>query len=158
MWTSQYVLISACYIFNAHASGTKDVVGSTMAKLLQNFRDHVTDIVLRLESLGFFQNRGELLMYQQAFLEAVLKGTISDLRLPDVLSMLTEILHMLHQKQVIVLIDEYDTPTSHAVQGGYFPEVCLCQGQNVYSLIPIVGKCIFPPSLLKTAEGRCDLY
>jgi len=111
-----------------------------MAKLLQNFRNHVTDTVLRLEDLGFFQNRGELPKNQQAFLEAVLKGTISDSQLPDVLFKLTEILHMLHQKQVIVLIDEYDTPTSHAVQDGYFPEVCLCQGQNVYSLIPFVGK------------------
>ena len=135
MWTSQYVLISACYIFNADVCGAKNVIGSTMARLLQNFKNHVTDTVLRWESLGFFQNRSELLMDQQAFLEAVLKGTIPDSRWPDVLFKLTEILHMLHQRQVVVLIDEYDTPMSYAVQDGYFPEVCLSQGQNVYSLI-----------------------
>lgn len=95
-----------------------------MPRLLQNFRNHITDIALRFESLGFFQNRSDLLMDQQAFLEAVLNGTIPDSRLPDVLCKLTEILHTLHQKQVVILIDEYDTPTSYAVQNGHFPEVC----------------------------------
>jgi len=70
---------------------------------------------------------------------------------------MTEILHVLHRKQVL-LIDEYDTPTSYAVQNGYFPDVCLSQGQNLYSLIPFAGKCNFLPSLLTTTEGRCDLY
>jgi hypothetical protein len=114
MWTSQYVLISACYLFNADVCCTKNVIGSTMAKLLQNFRNHVTDTVLRLEDSGFFQNRGELPKNQLEFLEAVLKGTVPDSQLHAVLFKLTEIFHVLHQKQVVVLIDEYDTPTSYA--------------------------------------------
>ncbi len=138
--------------------GAKNVIGSTMAGLLQNFRDHVTDTVLLLEDSGFFQNRHELPKNQLKFLEAVLKGTVTDSQLHKVLFKLTEIFHVLHRKQVVVLIDEYDTPTSHAVRDGYFPEVCLSQGQNVYSLIPFAGKSIFPFSLLTTTEGRHDLY
>ena len=140
MWTSQYVLISACYIFNADVCGAKNVIGSTMARLLQNFRNRVTKTVRRLEDSGFFQNRGELPKNQLEFLEAVLKGTVPDSELPDVLFQMTEILHVLHRKQVVVLIDEYDTPTSYAAQDGYFPEVCLSQGQNLYPLIPFAGK------------------
>ncbi len=53
-----------CYnvIFSTLMSrvGAKNVIGSTIARLVQNFRNHVTDIVLRLEDSGFLQNRGEL--------------------------------------------------------------------------------------------------
>lgn len=57
----------------------------------------VTDLALRLQSLGFFRNRGDLLMEQ---------GYITE-------------------RKVIVLIDEYDSSTSYSVQHKYFPEVYL---------------------------------
>lgn len=118
----------------------KNVIGSTMAVLLQKFKNHVTDIARRLQSLGFFRNRGELLEDQQDFLEAVLKQTVPDSQWPDVLFKLTEILHMLHQRRVVILIDEYDTPISYAVQHGYFLEVCPSQGQTMYTSHSFAGK------------------
>ena len=103
-------------------------MASTMAELLQIFRMHVTDICWGLEDSGFFQNRDELPKNQRKFLEAVLKNTVPDLYLFNVLFKLTENLHaVLHQKQAVVLIDEYDTPMSHAVRDGYSSEVCLNQ-------------------------------
>jgi hypothetical protein len=95
-----------------------------MVKLLQEFKYHLMEIAHQLEDSGLFQNCGKLGMTQQAFLKAVLEGTIPNLQLHTVLLKLTKMLHVLYQRRVIILIDEYDTPTSYAVQHEYFPEVC----------------------------------
>ena len=102
----------------------KHVVGSTMADLKQEFRRHVTEVARRLEVSGSFQKRDELPEYRREFLEAVLEGTTPDAELSDVLYDLSDVLHTLHRRQVVVLIDEYDTPTTYAVQRGYACEVC----------------------------------
>jgi Predicted AAA-ATPase len=105
------------------------MIGSTMANLLQEFKKHVVTMAQELEDLGFFQNRGKLPMNQQAFLGAALKGIIHDSEWDTVLFELTEILHALHQREVVILIDEYDSPTFYAVQHEYFPEVCPSPGR-----------------------------
>jgi len=81
--------------------------------------------------LGFSQNRGELPKNKLAFLEALLKGTIHDSEWPKVLFKLTEILHVpLHEEKVVILIDEYDSPSS----------VCLSSGQTDNIYISFTGK------------------
>ena len=114
----------------------KDIIISTMAGLRQKFKSHVTDLVLRLEDLGFFQDRGKLPKNQLAFLEAVLKGTIPDSEWPKVLFKLTEILHVLHNREVIILVDEYDSPSAYSERHNYFPEVCLRPVQTTHVPCP----------------------
>jgi hypothetical protein len=96
-----------------------------MDELLQQFKNHVVAIVRRLEDSGLFKNRQELPRNQQAFLKAVLEKKLDDSEWPTVLFELTRLLHTLLNREVIVLVDEYDTPTSYAIQHDYFPEVCL---------------------------------
>lgn len=41
----------------------------------------------------------------------------------DAISLLTKILYKYHNKQVIVIIDEYDVPLEHAYNGGFYEEM-----------------------------------
>jgi hypothetical protein len=96
-----------------------------MDKLLQKFKNHIVAIVLRLEDSDLFEDRQKLPRNQQAFLKAVLEKKLDDSEWPTVLFELTQLLHVLLNREVIVLVDEYVTPTSYAIQHDYFPEVCL---------------------------------
>ena len=75
---------------------------------------------------------------QRESLEAILKGTIADLDLPDILLELTEILCRLH-KEVIVLIDEYGAPLTSAANH-YLSDVCLSPVRQCALLISFAGK------------------
>ena len=89
------------------SGGAKKVTASSMPKLQQKFKRHVTSTVKKLEDSG--QNHDKLPKNQRESLEAI--GTIADLDLPDILLELTEILCRLH-KEVVVLIDECRKPLS----------------------------------------------
>jgi len=95
-----------------------------MAELLSSFQTEITDTVLRLEDAGVFQNRSELAPSRQEFLKEIIGGRLPDDEWPTALSMLTEVLDLLHKRPVIVLIDEYDSPMSYAAQHPYSTEVC----------------------------------
>jgi hypothetical protein len=97
-----------------------------MRTLLKQFKVQITEIAARLERLGFFKgSRDELTLLQQTFLTAVTRNELRDSDLPNALFYLTEVIHALNPKnRAIVLVDEYDTPTSHAVQQGYLRKVC----------------------------------
>jgi hypothetical protein len=70
-------------------------------------------------------NRGELGSSEQLFLLVnVLKKTLDDSEWPIVLFRLTTLLKTLTKRLVVVLVDEYDTQISCAVQHGYFDGVC----------------------------------
>ena len=121
----------------------KNVIGLTMAELLQEFKNHITMIVRKLDGSGSFQNHGGLPKNHQEFLETVLKGMIPDSEYPTALFQLTDMLHELYQTQVVVLIDEYDTPMSYAGQHGYFSEVCRSPGQAMYTSHSLCRQAIF---------------
>jgi ABC-type uncharacterized transport system permease subunit len=95
-----------------------------MDMLLQEFKNHVSLIAQQLETSGKFNSRGELGNSEQMFLNNVLQKTLDDSEWPVALFRLTTLLNTLSKRLVVVLIDEYDTPISYAVQHGYLDEVC----------------------------------
>ena len=94
-----------------------------MQKLLQKFKTHVTYVAQELEASGTFNSRGELARSEQKFLDNVLEKTLEDADWPTAPFRLTRLMHKLSKRKVIVLVDEYDTPTSYAVRHGYRAEV-----------------------------------
>ena len=97
---------------------------STMDKLLRKFKTYVVTIAQELEDSGFFKNTQELGANSQTFLRRLLKKRLDNSEWPIVLFNLTRLFHTLFKRQVILLVDEYDMPTSYAVQHRYFPKVC----------------------------------
>jgi len=108
----------------------KNVTGPTMPQFLQEYKMLIARIALDLEDDGYFKNRHELTNNRRKFLDDVLNETLPDSKLPTALFELTHLLHTLNNRAVVVLIDEYDTPTSYAVQKGYFSEVCQICGMT----------------------------
>jgi len=102
--------------------GAKNVLGSTMDEFRQAFKNCVHDIARGLEASGLL--KGKLGKSGHKFRDQVLAKTLDDTEWPGALFRLTNVVHELTKRPVIVLVDEYDTPTSHAVQHGYFPEAC----------------------------------
>ena len=100
--------INSCCVLNADVwwAVQRKWLASSMQKLQQNSKRHVTSTVKKLEDSGHFD---KLPKNQRESLEAI--GTIADLDLPDILLELTEILCRLH-KEVVVLIDECRKPLS----------------------------------------------
>jgi hypothetical protein len=95
-----------------------------MDDLLGKFGELVSDIAQEMQNAGYFSGSHELGEAYQTFLRDVLRGQLAKGKLPRALYKLTELVHQLTKRRPIVLIDEYDTPTSYAVQNGYFPDVC----------------------------------
>jgi hypothetical protein len=104
--------------------GSESVINSSMDELLQKFKKYVSRIAHQLERDGLFKDTRDLHKRDQTFLDEVLTEKLEDSSWPTALFKLTRLLHTLHKKEVLVLVDEYDTPMSHAVQHGYFSEVC----------------------------------
>jgi hypothetical protein len=110
--------------------GVKNVIGSSMDKLLQKYKYFVSEIARQLERDGLVKKLHKM---DHIFLCDILNQKLDDSKWPTVLFRLTRLLHTLHKKGVVILVDEYDTPTSHAVQHGYFPEVCPCSLWALYT-------------------------
>ncbi len=95
-----------------------------MAGLEKRFGELVYTIAGRMEKNGYFLGSQELGQYQKAFLRDVLQGALPKDKLPMALYNLTEVIAKLTKRKVVVLINEYDTPTSDSFQNGYFSDVC----------------------------------
>jgi hypothetical protein len=102
----------------------KNVFGETMRQLLQEFKNHISLIAQQLETSGSFNNQRTLGRSEREFLDNVLRNTLDDSEWSTALFKLTALLRTLSKTNVVVLVDEYDTLTSYAVQHGYFAEVC----------------------------------
>ena len=103
----------------------KNVVGDSMDELLTQFKSHVIDITRELVRSGLFADRTKLCEFSQKFIDNVLNDTLAESAWPNALSKLAQFLHTLHQVPVVVLVNEYDTPTSHAMRYGFSSKVCL---------------------------------
>jgi len=88
-------------------------------------------VVLDLLERGLLTNLHELHETSRTFVNQVVNRELPADEWPESLSKLTDILYTLHKREVIVLIDEYDTPTAHATRYGYFDEVRLHQPSMV---------------------------
>jgi hypothetical protein len=82
-------------------------------------------MALDLRRRGLLTNLHELDERDRTFVDQILSGELRRKKWTRALFRLTEVLQSLHKRDVIVLIDEYDTPTSYATNCGYFPEVSL---------------------------------
>ena len=119
--------------FPSHAdSERKNVIGETFR---EEFRTEVHTIALDLEKRGLLTDLHELY-------DRLLTGELKPKELARALVKLTG-LKALHKQDVIVLIDEYDTPTSHATHYGYFTEVCLHKPSMIWIFLNILKANIF---------------
>jgi hypothetical protein len=105
-----------------------------MDGMVEAFEQHLTAIANQLDRDGFFEGvyeRDLIHSNDQAFLSKILKKELSRREVPTTLYELTRILRIRNAQDVVLLVvDEYDTLTWHAVQNGYFPEVCTLQTEH----------------------------
>jgi len=106
-------------------NNAQNVIGETMDELLENFKWQISQVVKNAGRAGYFTNREELTGEHRTFVDEIMKGERADVNWTKALFELTEIIHLLTNRLVLLLIDEYDTPTSNAVRHGYFSKVCL---------------------------------
>ncbi|KAI9509991.1 hypothetical protein F5148DRAFT_1374784 [Russula earlei] len=99
-----------------------NVIGTTLETLKKEFRLLVERIVFDLKRRGFLSNLDELNEVDRSFLDQILNEEHKANIEAKALFRLTEVLHTLHKREVVVLVDEYDTPTSYAIRHGYFTE------------------------------------
>ncbi len=74
------------------------------------------------EPYRFLLQEGVLHPHEQTQLTALLNRTAPIDYLENSLKVLTNILYRYYQKQVVVLVDEYDSPLIEAYNQGYYPE------------------------------------
>lgn len=108
------------------ADSRRKIRGETFEDLHVAFQKRVKAVAEDLQKQGLL-SRVALDELDRTFLTQVMSRTLPADEWPEALSKLMTILHTIHNRDVIVLIDEYDTPAAHASEHGYFSAVCLHQ-------------------------------
>jgi len=106
-------------------NNAQNVIGETMDQLLTSFKRQISKVFRDARRAGYFSNQDELTEDERSFIDEIVKGVQADVDWAEALFRLTEIIHLLTNRLVVVLVDEYDSPTSNAVRHGYFSQVCL---------------------------------
>jgi len=70
----------------------------------------------------FLLHQNVLYPHEQAHLTELLNRTAHIDYLKNSMSMLSNVLYRYYQKQVVILIDEYDSPLTEAYNNGYYAE------------------------------------
>lgn len=114
-----------CFVNNADRgrNDVKNMISFDINDLLVKFRAYISRVARHLDRQGLFNNRTGLNNNEQQFLDGILNSTLPDSDLSITPFALTDFIFALTKRQVIVLVDEYDTPTSYAVSRGYFSEL-----------------------------------
>jgi hypothetical protein len=99
-----------------------NVNGLNMEMLVKRFRQLVRKVAGDVKNSGHFNNSSVLDEDDRTFIDDARKSRLDEDQLPDALYDLTRIVEKLTNRRVIVLIDEYDTPISHAIKNGYSSE------------------------------------
>lgn len=94
-----------------------------MDDLLAQFGELVFEIAQDMQNDGYFSSSHRLGKAYQTFIHDVLRRQLAKKQLLRALYNLTKIIGKLTNRRPIVLIDEYDPPTSYTVQNGNFPDV-----------------------------------
>jgi hypothetical protein len=98
---------------------TQDVTGKTWDGMLSSFRRRVSLLYEEWrQSL-----RGSLDSNENAFFEAICLETASEGQLEDSLYLLSIFLTRRFEKEVIVLVDDYDAPITFAFKNDFFEQV-----------------------------------
>jgi hypothetical protein len=101
----------------------KNVGGPTQEDLEEGFVNQVVDVARRLRSVGHLESNSNLDSDQRKYLRRLFDRQLSKYEWKAALAKLTEIIFTITERTTIVLVDEYDTPMSEALQRGYLEEV-----------------------------------
>ena len=71
----------------------------------------------------YLRESDKLAESDKVFFESVINGTLQDVLLPNTLAQLMLFLKLHHGKNVVVLIDEYDTPIQQGHVKGYYEQI-----------------------------------
>jgi hypothetical protein len=83
----------------------------------------VTFIYAEFSKHSYLVNSNSLEEREKNIIKVFLEETANRKHIDQSLKYLTEYLYKHHQKKVIVLIDEYDTPINYAYRYGYYEEM-----------------------------------
>ena len=111
-WMNQYPTILVSF---------KDVDGDDYISAADQLRNIISKLY---ESHKYLIGDGSKLEeYEIAKFRSLLTATSSDVNLKDSLNFLTKLLYNKYNKQVILLIDEYDVPMAKGEAKGYYPKI-----------------------------------
>ena len=111
-WMNQYPTILVSF---------KDVDGDDYISAADQLRNIISKLY---ESHKYLIGDGSLLEgYEIEKFRSLLTATSSDVNLKDSLNFLTKLLYNKYNKQVILLIDEYDVPMAKGEAKGYYPKI-----------------------------------
>jgi hypothetical protein len=136
----------------------KDVTGGTMKAMLDGFKTQMADLTGELIDSGLLPepDSNRLSNRHQTYLKDIMKFALPDEEWPAVGLKLTRMLHTVNNKKVIILIDEYDTPMSSALQNSYLEGVCSPQiKQGTDFTLYFTGQRLLPPFFLNATQGLC---
>jgi len=140
----------------------KDVTGTTMKAMLDGFKTQIADLTGELIEGGLLPEPdshakvNKLSNMSQTYLKQIMGLNLPDAELSAVGLRLTRLLHTVNEKKVIILIDEYDTPMSSALQNSCLEGVCSPQiKQGPDFTLYFTGQRLLPPFFLNATQGRC---
>ncbi|PWR69604.1 ATP-binding protein [Methanospirillum stamsii] len=96
----------------------KDVKGTCFGEMKQRLIEKIGELLIQFRYLSINLEP----IYEKGF-HALISGTPDDATLKASLKNLITWLYLYHQKPVIVLIDEYDSPMIEAWTNGYYPDL-----------------------------------
>jgi len=101
----------------------KNVGGTSQEYFEERFKSQVVHIADRLKFNGHFEPSSKLSDYKHEYLQRLFNHQLSRVEWMGALPRLTELMFTLTGQKTIVLVDEYDTPMSEALEHGYLEQV-----------------------------------
>ncbi len=100
----------------------KDVKERSWDKCIEKIKSIVSDEFIKHKYLLEGEGKKELEKKDKDYFKAVMEEEISETKLKDSLKRLSQFLHQYFGKEVVILVDEYDTPIIEGELAGYFKE------------------------------------
>ena len=108
--------------------GTYPVISLSFARIkdrsYKDAVDKISEIVQNLYSkYGYVRECDELSISDKAFFDRIITGSYTESDMTSSLHQLSRFLYLYHKKNVIILLDEYDTPMQESYVHGYWQEL-----------------------------------